>query len=117
MLLEAGEYRGTALDGPPQSPRRTGHKSVRPRWEPPDPRAQSQSEHQGPPLVPIHLSLAQGPHRCLATAAAGNKGRLSRKGEGKGSRPQTRSGRPAFPSAAAAAPPRGGGATWGEDRD
>lgn len=68
------------------------------------------------PLVPIHLCLAPRPHRCLATAAAGNKDRLSRKGEGKGSRPQTRSHLPSFPSTAAVAPPGGGGAIWGDDQ-
>lgn len=43
---------------------------------------------RGSPLFLTHLCLALKPHRCLA-AAAGNKDRLSRKGEGKGSRPQT----------------------------
>lgn len=68
---------------------------------------------RGAPLVLIHLCLALRPYRCLATAAAGNKDRLSRKGEGKGSRPQTRFHLPSFPSTAAVAPPGRGGAILG----
>lgn len=46
---------------------------------------------------PTYARLALRPHRCLATAAAGNKGCLSGKGEGEGNRPQTRSHPPFFP--------------------
>lgn len=91
MLLEAREYCGTTLDvlcsllgelgtsllslgGSTQT---RGHRV----WV----------NTRGSPLVLIHLCLALRPYRCLATAAAGNKDCLSRKGEGKGSRPQTRS--------------------------
>lgn len=72
---------------------------------------------RGSPLVLTHLCLALKPHRCLPAAAAGNKDLPSRKGEGKGSRPQTPSHLPSFPSTAAVAPPGGGGAIWGEDQD
>lgn len=69
---------------------------------------------------PTYTRAAPRPHRCLATAAAANKGCLSQKGEGEGSRPQTRS-HLFFPPApfAAMIPPGGGGAGqgWGADAD
>ena len=68
---------------------------------------------------PTCARAALRPHRCLATAAAVNKGCLSQKGEGEGSRPQTRSHPPSYPPTAAMAPPGGGGAgkCWGAGAD
>jgi hypothetical protein len=50
---------------------------------------------RGSPLIFTQHCLIPRPYRCLATVAAGNKGCLSRKGEG--SRPQTRSHLSSFP--------------------
>lgn len=59
---------------------------------------------------------AQRPHRCLATAASGNKGCLSRKGGGGGSRPQTRSHPPTFPVLSQWLPREGEGLVKAEAR-
>lgn len=107
---------GATLDGSLWSPLRTGHSLFCFCGSTPAGGYGVGVHTRGSPLVLTHLCLVLKPHRCLA-AAAGNKDRLSRKGEGKGSRPQTLSHLPSFPSTAAVAPPGGGGAIRGEDRD
>lgn len=79
-------------------PGRKVHKAELFQWAHRDPGAQGLSGDEGFPATssPTYGRPALRPHRCLATAAAGNKGCLSGKGEGEGSRPQTRSHPPSF---------------------
>lgn len=97
MRLEALKYCETTLDCSLQSPRRTGDKSILSGWEHLARGHRVGVSSLDSPLLQTHLCLAVRPHRCLAPTASGNKERLSRKGEGKGSRPQTHSHRPSLP--------------------
>lgn len=65
------------------------------RWAHRDSGARGWSGDEGLPAT-FSPTYTRWPHRCLAPAAAGNKGCLSGKGEGEGSRPQTRSHPPSF---------------------
>lgn len=91
-------------------PSRKVHKAELFQWAHRDPGVQGLSGDEELPATssPTYARPALRPHRCLATAAAGNKGCLSGKGEGEGSRPQTRS-HPPSPHCGSGSPERGRG--------
>lgn len=97
MRLELGRIMGP-LDGSPQCSPQKGAQGCVVSGGQPGPRGAGLEWGRGVPATspPNYARPALRPHRCLATAAAGNKGCLSGKGEGEGNRPQTRSHPPSF---------------------